>query len=145
MYQPAETPVELSFMESKIELNTFILNIFAIQFIFHIVASMFITITSYFELSSNIHALNPKLLSSFALDTWIIVLLASFSLIGYSIVTKVKILSLHLLIAYPTILILLSSIRDVSLLQIIIFSMISSAIVLPFSFQKIKQLEYSRV
>ena len=145
MYKPTDTPVELSFMESKIELNTFILNLFAIQFVFHIVASIFIYITSYFELSSGIQDLNPKLLSSFALDTWIIVLLASFSLIGYSVIAKIKTFSLHLLFAYPTILILLSFVRDVSLLQIIILSIISSTIVLPFSFQKIKQLEYSRV
>jgi hypothetical protein len=145
MYKQTETNTEISFMESKTGLNSFIICLVSIQFVFHLLASIYSQIIPYFQLTSNLNALNPRLLSSFALDTWLIVFLVSFSVLGYSILKKVKDFSLYLLIVYPAILITLSLVRNVSSLQIILFSLLSCAAILQFSYQKIKQLEYSQV
>jgi hypothetical protein len=132
-------------MESKTGLKSFLIGLVSIQFTFHLLASTYSQIVPYFQLTSNLNALNPRLLGSFALDTWLIVFLVSLSLVGYSVLNKVKDFSLYLLIFYPAILITLSLFRDVSSLQIILFSLLSCAIILQFSYQKIKQLEYSQV
>jgi hypothetical protein len=145
MYKLTETNKELSFMESKTGLKSFLIGLVSIQFTFHLLASTYSQIVPYFQLTSNLNALNPRLLGSFALDTWLIVFLVSLSLVGYSVLNKVKDFSLYLLIFYPAILITLSLFRDVSSLQIILFSLLSCAIILQFSYQKIKQLEYSQV
>lgn len=145
MYKLTDTAIAPSFMESKIGLKPFIISLFSIQFIFHVSASIYIQIISYFQLDLNLYTLSPRLLSSFALDTWLIVFLVSFSVVGYSILKKVKDFSIYMLIGYPATLVLLSLIRDVSLFQTIIFSFLSSVIVLQFSYQKIKQIEYSQV
>lgn len=136
---------ELSFIESKTGLKSFIISLFSVQFIFHVIASIYIQIISYFQPTIHLHALNPRLLSSFALDTWLIIFLVSLSVLGYSILKKVNHFPLYLLIVYPTILILLSSVRDVSLFQALIFSLLSCTVILQFSYQKVKQLEYSQV
>ena len=145
MYKLTETNTELSFVESKTGLKSFLIGLVSVQIFFHLFASIYSQIVPYFQLTLNINALNPRLLSSFALDTWLIVFLVSLSLVGYSILKKVKEFSLYLLIIYPVILITLSLVRDVSSLQIILFSLLFCAIILQFSYQKIKQLEYSQV
>lgn len=144
MHKLADT-TELSLLETKMGLKLFIISLFSVQLFFHVSASIYIQMISYFQLTSHLKALSPRLLSSFALDTWLIIFLVSFSLIGYSILKKVNHFPLYLLIFYPTILILLSSVRDVSSFQVIIFSLLSCAVVLQFSYQKVKQLEYSQV
>ena len=145
MYQKTNSTTDQPFLESKIGLKYFILSLFTIQFIFHAFALIYIQIISYFQLDSNLQVLNPRLLSSFALDTWLIVFLVSFSAIGYTILKKVKSYSLYILSIYPVLLVLLALVRDVSLFQTIIFSFLSSIIVVQFSYQKNKQLEYSQV
>lgn len=137
MYQITNLPTEPSFLESKIGLKYFILSLFTIQFIFHAFALVYIQIILYFQLDSNLQALSPRLLSSFAFDTWLIVFLVSFSAIGYALLKKIKSYSLYILSVYPVILILLAIVRDVSLFQTIIFSFLSSIIVVQFSYQKI--------
>jgi len=137
MYQITNLPTEPSFLESKIGLKYFILSLFTIQFIFHAFALVYIQIILYFQLDSNLQALSPRLLSSFAFDTWLIVFLVSFSAIGYALLKKIKSYSLYILSVYPVILILLAIVRDVSLFQTIVFSFLSSIIVVQFSYQKI--------
>lgn len=137
MYQITNSPTEPSFLESKIGLKYFILSLFTIQFIFHAFALVYIQIILYFQLDSNLQALSPRLLSSFAFDTWLIVFLVSFSAIGYALLKKIKSYSLYILSVYPVILILLAIVRDVSLFQTIVFSFLSSIIVVQFSYQKI--------
>lgn len=145
MYKLTETNTERSFMESKTSLKSFIIGLVSVQFVFHVFASIYSQIIPYFQLTSNLSALSPRLLSSFALDTWLIVFLVSLTVLGYSTLKKVKDFSLYLLIFYPVILITLSLVRDVSSFQIILFSLLSCAAVLQFSYQKIKQLEYLQV
>jgi hypothetical protein len=145
MYKLTDTSVEFSFMKSKIGLKSFIVSLFSIQFIFHIFASIYIQIISYFQLDLHLYVLNPRLLSSFALDTWLIVFLVSFFVLGYSILKTVKDYPLYILTVYPAMLILLSLVRDVSLFQTIIFLFLSFIIVIQSSYQKVKQLDYSQV
>ena len=97
MYQITNSPTEPSFLESKIGLKYFILSLFTIQFIFHAFALVYIQIILYFQLDSNLQALSPRLLSSFAFDTWLIVFLVSFSAIGYALLKKIKSYSLYIL------------------------------------------------
>lgn len=144
MHQLTDSVAELSFMESKTGLKIFIISLFSVQFFFHVFALLYIQIISNFQLALNFNASNPRLLSTFALDVWIIVFLVSLSLVGYSILKKVKEFSLYLLIAYPTMLITLSLVRDVSPFQVLILSLLSCAIVIRFNYQKIKQLECSQ-
>lgn len=145
MHQLTDTPAELSFMESKAELKLFTGCLVSIQLLFHLFASTYIQLTSYLSATLTIDALSPRLLSSFAADTWLILFIVSFSVIGYSVLKKIKNIPLYLLMAYPVILLLLSLARDISSLQILVLSLLSSAIVLSFSYQKIKQLEYSQL
>lgn len=144
MHKLTDTAVELSFIESTIGLKSFIISLFSVQFLFHVFASLYIPIIAYFQLNFPLKTLSPRLLNSFALDTWLIVFILSFSMLGYSILKRVKDCSLYLLIVYPFILILLSLVRDVSSVQIIVFSLSSCAVVIQFNYQKIKQLEYSQ-
>ena len=88
MYKLTHTSAELSFIESKIGLKSFIVGLLSIQVIFHVITSIYIQIISYFQLDLHLSALNPRLLDSFALDTWLIVALVIFSVVGYSIVKK---------------------------------------------------------
>jgi len=144
MHQVTDSAAELSFMESKTGLKLFIISLFSVQFFFHLFASIYIQIVLYFQLTLNINTLSPRVLSSFALDTWLIVFLVSLSLLGYSILKKVKDFPLYLLIAYPAILITLSLARDVSSFQIILLSLLSCALALQFNYRKIKQIECSQ-
>jgi len=145
MHILSDKETEPSFMDTKTELKSFLISLFSLQLVFYALVFIYIQVISYFQLALNQHILNPRLLSSFAFDTWLIVFLLIFSLIGYSMVKKIKYLPFYLLIAYPAILVMLSLPRDVSLLQVFVFSLLSCAVVLNFSYQKIKQLEYSQV
>ncbi len=144
MHQLTDSVAELSFMQSKAELKLFIISLFSVQFFFHVFASIYIQIISYFQLTLNLNHLSPRLLSSFSLDTWLMVFLVSLSVLGYSILKKVKDFPLYLLIAYPAILITLSLARDVSSFQIILLSLLSYALSLQFNYRKIKQIECSQ-
>lgn len=144
MHAFTDTEVELSFMETKTEIKSFLISLFSVQFIFHLLASIYIQIISYFQFTLNLGFLSPRSLSSFALDTWLIVLFLIFFFIGYSMLKKAKDFPLYLLTVYPAVLVLLSLLRDVSLFQIFVFSLLSCVVVLQVSYQRVKQLEYSQ-
>lgn len=145
MHQLTDTPAELSFIESKAALKLFIGCLVSIQLLFHLFASTYIQLTSHLSATLTLNALSPRLLGSFAADTWLILFIVSFSVIGYSVLKKIKDMPLYLLMTYPVILLVLSLARDVSSVQIFVLSLLASAVVLSFSYQKIKQLEYSQI
>ena len=73
------------------------------------------------------------------------VILLSFTLVGYSILNKTKDFPLYSLLIYPAALVILSMVRDVSFLQVIVLSLLSCAVVLKFYYQRVTQLYYSTV
>ncbi|MCI2283585.1 hypothetical protein L3081_09520 [Colwellia sp. MSW7] len=114
------------------------------QLIFQILAVLFLQLMSYSEITIDLAILNPKGLNLFAWDMWLIVILLSAFLVGGSILNKLKVIPLYSLIIYPVILILFSVIRDVSSIQIMLFSLLSCGIVLKINYQKVKEIELSK-
>ena len=145
MYKIKDSEPELTFMEIKSGLKLSLISIFSIQLVFQILVLLFIQIISYLQSTLSLNILSPRGLSSFALDMWLMVLVLSLSLVGYSFLYKTKDFPLYSLTVYPALLIFVSMIRDVSLLQVIVFSLISCAAVLQIIYHKIKQLEFLRV
>jgi len=145
VYKIKDSEPELTFMEIKSGLKLSLISIFSIQLVFQILVLLFIQIISYLQSTLSLNILSPRGLSSFALDMWLMVLVLSLSLVGYSFLYKTKDFPLYSLTVYPALLIFVSMIRDVSLLQVIVFSLISCAAVLQIIYHKIKQLEFLRV
>jgi hypothetical protein len=144
MYHSPNRVKEPAVIETKIGMTLSIISLFCVQFSFQIFTLLYRNVISYFQLSANFTILNPRELSSFAMDMWVMMILLSFFLMGYSMVKKVKELPLYLLIAYPVILIVLSVIRDVSSIQIAVLSTLSCAIVLKVNVERAIQFEFSK-
>lgn len=145
MYRTQDIEPEISFMEMKSGLKQSLINIVSVQLVFQIFAILFIQIISYFRVTISLNILNPEGLNLFAWDMWLIVILLSAFLVGSSILNKIKVIPLYSLIIYPAILVMFSIIRDVSSIQIIIFSLLSCSVVLKINYQRVKQLEFSKV
>ena len=145
MYRPQYIETELSFMKMKRGIKSSLINLFSVQFVFQILVILFIEIISYFQPTSSLNILRPRGLSSFAWDMWLMVFLLSFFLVGCSTLNKIKVLPLYSLTIYPAILVMFSIIRDVSALQIIVFSLLSCAVVLQINYQRIKEQVYAKV
>ena len=144
MYQNTNIELETSFMEMKSGLKLSLINLVSVQLIFQILAVLFLQLMSYSEITIDLAILNPKGLNLFAWDMWLIVILLSTFLVGGSILNKLKVIPLYSLIIYPVILILFSVIRDVSSIQIMLFSLLSCGIVLKINYQKVKEIELSK-
>lgn len=145
MHQIKDIEPEISFVDMKSGLKLSIINIISVQFIFQIIAILFIQIISYFQITVSLSILNPKGLNIFAWDMWLMVILLSVFLVGRSLLYKIKVIPLYSLIIYPAILVMFSMVRDVSSIQVITFSILSYAVVLKINYQKIKQLEFTKV
>ena len=97
MYQTTNVEQELSFSDIKIELKPSLISLFSIQLIFQMFTLAFIQIMSYFQTHHIDNVLSPRGLSLFSWDMWLMMILFSVTLIGYSILNKTKEFSLYLL------------------------------------------------
>jgi len=145
VYIAQDIEKEPSLMEIKAGVKLSLISLFSVQLVFQIFTIIYIQIISYFHSTSSLDILSPRGLSHFAWDMWLIAILLSFSLFGYSILKKAKDFPLYLLFVYPTTLVILSLVREVSLVQVVILSSLSCAVVLQFNYQRVKQLEFSKV
>lgn len=143
MYQTTNVEQELSFSDIKIELKPSLISLFSIQLIFQMFTLAFIQIMSYFQTHHIDNVLSPRGLSLFSWDMWLMMILFSVTLIGYSILKKTKEFSLYLLLIYPASLILLSLVRDVSILQVMSLSLLSCVTVIKYNCYRLKQLSLS--
>ncbi|GAA6171800.1 hypothetical protein NBRC116592_14700 [Colwellia sp. KU-HH00111] len=143
MYQTTNVEQELSFSDIKIELKPSLISLFCIQLIFQMFTLAFIQIMSYFQTHYIHNVLSPRGLSLFSWDMWLMMILFSVTLIGYSILNKTKEFSLYLLLIYPASLILLSLVRDVSILQVMSLSLLSCVTVIKYNCYRLKQLSLS--
>lgn len=146
VYNSLDIEKELSLIDIKVGIKLSLISIFSVQIVFQILSSIYIQVTSHFQLTSNyFNVFYPRGLSYFSWDMWFIIILFSFVLLGYSKLKKVKYFPLYLLFIYPSTLIIFSLLRDVSLIQVAIFSLLSCSIVIYMSYQRIINLEYSKV
>lgn len=144
MYITQEIEHEPRFMEIKKDVKSSVISLCSTQLIFQIFTQLYIQMMSYFPTTENFTFLSPLGLNSFAWDMWLAIILLIFSLISYSALKKVKDFPLYLLISYPATLLIFSLVRDVSLLQVATFSLLSCALVLQVNFQRVKQLQLSK-
>jgi hypothetical protein len=144
VYNSLDVEKELSLIDIKVGIKLFLISIFSVQIIFQILSTIYIEATTYFQLSSNLNVFIPRGLSHFSWDMWLIIILFSLVLLGYSMLKKIKDFPLYLLFIYPSTLTIFSLVRDVSLIQVAMFSLLASAIVVQINYQRIKQLEYSK-
>ena len=145
MYNSQNIEKEPSLMEIKAEVKLSLISIFSVQLAFQIFATIYIQAISYFQSIFNFSLLNPRGLSNFVWDMWLIAILLSCCLFGYSNLKKAKYFPVYLLIVYPAIVTILSLVRDVSLVQVVILSLLSYVVVLQLNYQRVKQLEFSKV
>ena len=136
-----ETKTELSVMEITVELKLAFFSLLAIQLIFQLFTLLYIQVNEYFNLATHFSFLDPKLLSYFTWDMWFIALLLCGVLFVYAYLKKTTIFPLYLLIIYPTVLMFFALFRQVSFLQVAIFSLVACALVIQVNYQKNKQLE----
>ena len=136
-----ETKTELSVMEITVELKLAFFSLLAIQLIFQLFTLLYIQVNEYFNLATHFSFLDPKLLSHFTWDMWFIALLLCGVLFVYAYLKKTTIFPLYLLIIYPTVLMFFALFRQVSFLQVAIFSLVACALVIQVNYQKNKQLE----
>jgi len=145
VYQATDIEKELSFIDIKIGIKSSLISLISVQLVFQILTLVYIQIISYFPTISTIELLGPRGLNHFSWDMWLMVILLSFTLVGYSILNKTKDFPLYSLLIYPAALVILSMVRDVSFLQVIVLSLLSCAVVLKFYYQRVTQLYYSTV
>ena len=145
MYQTTDVEKELSFIEKKIGIKSSLISLCSVQLVFQILTLIYIQIISYFPTISTIVLLSPRGLNHFSWDMWLMVILLSFTLVGYSILNKTKNFPLYSLLIYPAALVILSMVRDVSFFQVIVLSLLSCVAVLKFNYQRITQLYYSTI
>lgn len=144
MYTAQEIEKEPLLMEMKAGMKLSLISLFSIQLIFQIFTVFYVQIISYFQSTAHFNILSPRGLSHFSWDMWLIAILLGFSLVGYSILKKMKNFPLYLVVVYPVILVIISMIRNVSLIQVAVFSLLAYAIVLQVNFQRAKQLHLSK-
>lgn len=144
MYTVQEIEKEPLLMEMKAGMKLSLISLFSVQLIFQILTAVYVQIISYFQSTANFNILSPRGLSYFSWDMWLIAILLGFSLAGYSVLKKVKDFPLYLVIVYPVILVTISMIRNVSLIQVVVFSLLACAVVLQINFQRAKQLHLSK-
>lgn len=142
MYNPANIEKTPSFTELKIGLKLTLLSVVGLQLIFQILAKVYIEIVSSIHNFASLPFLDPRGLNSFTWDMWLTVIVLSVALFGFSIVKKVKDLPLYLLITYPSILILFSLVRDVSLIQVLVLSLLAFALILQINLKRVNQVIY---
>ena len=145
MYNSADIDPEKesSLMEVKVGMKLSLISIFSVQLAFQIFTTIYIHAISYFQYNISFSIFSPRGLNNFASDMWLIAILLSLSLIGYSILQKTKDFPLYLIFVFSGILTLFSLIRNVSLVQVALFSLLSCTVVLLFNYQRFKQLELS--
>lgn len=136
-----ETKTELSFMEITVGLKLAFFSLLAIQLIFQLITLLYIQVNVYFNLATHFSFLAPKLLSYFTWDMWFIALLLCGVLFVYAYLKKTTIFPLHLLIIYPAVLMFFAIFRQVSFLQVAIFSLVACALVIQVNYLRNKQLE----
>jgi hypothetical protein len=134
---------ESSLMEVKVGMKLSLISIFSVQLAFQIFTTIYIHAISYFQSNISFSIFSPRGLNNFASDMWLIAILLSLFLIGYSILQKTKDFPLYLIFVFSGILTLFSLIRNVSLVQVVLFSLLSCTVVLLFNYQRVKQLELS--
>ena len=142
MYNPANIEKTPSFTELKIGLKLTLLSVVGLQLIFQILAKGYIEVISSIHNFASLPFLDPRGLNSFTWDMWLTVIVLSVALFGFSIVKKVKDLPLYLLITYPSILILFSLVRDVSLIQVLVLSLLAFALILQINLKRVNQVIY---
>jgi hypothetical protein len=143
VYSVTDLEKQPSLMELKAGVKQSLISLFSAQLIFQVFAILYIQLISYIQSAFNLDFLSPRGLSNFAWDMWLMMILLTFSLIGYSVLKKAKDFPLFLLVVYPAALSILSMVRDVSIIQVIVLSLLSCAVVLQVNYKRVKQLEFS--
>lgn len=122
---------EPSFLAIKLPVLLLIINLFVFQIIFHLSTATLISVAA----KQNLFSFNG--LSQFTFDMWFVVILFSVGLFCYSKVKKQTECLLVLLLIVPTLIILLSLVRDVSSLIVIALAGVISFLICRFNYQKL--------
>ena len=122
---------EPRFIEVKIPVLILILNLIVFQIIFHISTA---TLTS---VAAKQNLLSFEGLTEFTFDMWFVVILFSIGLFCYAKIKKQSELLLVIFITIPTIILILSLLRNVSSLLVLVLVGVITFLICRFNYQKL--------
>lgn len=122
---------EPSFLETKLPVLFLILNLFIFQMLFHISTA---TLTS---VAAKQNLLSFEGLTEFTFDMWFVVILFSIGLFSYAKIKKQSELLLVIFITIPSIIVVLSLLRNVSSIIVVVLVGVISFLICRFNYQKL--------